>query len=62
MALGILAADLAKSVNNSYLTKRRFELYEKIVDKITKLNVECFLSYGLATPALTHGSFNEVFL
>ena len=53
MALSLVAADLSKSVNNSYLTRRRFELYEKVVKKMftksasPKTTVFIFRSCGL---------------
>ena len=47
------------SHNDAYLLDKRYNLIKKVILRMKKLKIKSFISFGLATPAITHESFDK---
>ena len=61
LSLSMKAYKLSNEVNSIFLTQKRFELTMNIKKRMKKLGIESLISFGLATPAIKHNTFRDVF-
>jgi fatty acid amide hydrolase len=53
------ALKLSNEVNDSFILETRVQYAKEVIDRMEKLGVSSIISFGLATPAILHESFDN---
>ncbi len=57
VSIFVQALRMSREYNVSTLLEMKISIFKRVVKKIKSLDIKCFLSLGLATPAIKHDTF-----